>query len=116
VTTPAAQATDARARVFSALGDPTRVLLVAELARRGTAPEHALAAPLPMSRQAVGKHLAVLRDAGLVVADRRGRETRYRLRTEALTEAQRWLDDVATEWERQLLLVKDAVEAARPRS
>jgi hypothetical protein len=38
------------------------------------------------------------------------------LRTEALTEAQRWLDDVATEWERQLLLVKDAVEAARPRS
>lgn len=101
-------------RVFRALGDPTRARLVAEIARAGTASEHALAAPLPISRQAVGKHLAVLRDAGLVIADRTGRETRYRLRPERLGDAQRWLDDVARQWERQLLLVKDAVEDAAP--
>lgn len=114
MTPPDATLAEAQARVFNALGDPTRARLVAELARLGTAPEHALAAPLPISRQAVGKHLAVLRDAGVVTADRTGRETRYRLRTEGLGAAQRWLDDVARQWERQLLLVKDAVEGRQP--
>ena len=99
-------------RVFQALGDPTRAALVQALARTDSASERALSAPLPLTRQAVAKHLAVLRDVGLVSAARVGRETRYRLSTDRLRDAEAWLGTVGREWERQLRLVRDVAERA----
>ena len=68
--------------VFAALADPSRRTIVERLAASGRATSTELAGELPMTRQAVAKHLATLSDAGLVEGERLGRETRYRL-TEA---------------------------------
>ena len=61
-----------------------------------------LADQLPMTRQAVAKHLAALDRAGLVSARREGRETRYALTPAPLTDAMRWMDDVGAEWDARL--------------
>jgi DNA-binding transcriptional ArsR family regulator len=84
--------------------------VVAELSagRAGTAT--AIAALLPVSRQAVAKHLAVLADAGLVAAERIGRETRYRLTPEPLGAAMAWMVDVGAEWDLRLSQLRDLVE------
>jgi DNA-binding transcriptional ArsR family regulator len=68
--------------VFGALADPSRRQVIDYLAEQGTATATELTGELPMTRQAVAKHLATLADAGLVESQRQGRETRYRL-TEA---------------------------------
>ena len=68
--------------VFGALADPSRRKVIDYLAEQGTATATELTGELPMTRQAVAKHLATLADAGLVESERQGRETRYRL-TEA---------------------------------
>jgi DNA-binding transcriptional ArsR family regulator len=68
--------------VFGALADPSRRQVIGDLSARGTATATELTGQLPMTRQAVTKHLTTLADAGLVESERRGRETRYRL-TEA---------------------------------
>lgn len=96
--------------VFAALSDATRRRVVAELSagRAGTAT--AIAALLPVSRQAVAKHLAVLADAGLVAAERVGRETRYRLTPEPLGAAMAWMVDVGAEWDVRLSRLRDLVE------
>jgi DNA-binding transcriptional ArsR family regulator len=65
--------------VFGALADPSRRQVIDYLADRGTATATELTGELPMTRQAVSKHLTTLADAGLVEKERRGRETRYRL-------------------------------------
>jgi DNA-binding transcriptional ArsR family regulator len=65
--------------VFSALADPSRRHLLGYLADHGTATATELNGELPMTRQAVAKHLATLSGAGLVESERAGRETRYRL-------------------------------------
>ena len=70
---------DPLGQVFSALADPNRRYVVEALAERETATATELAAELPVTRQAVAKHLATLSDAGLVESERAGRETRYRL-------------------------------------
>jgi DNA-binding transcriptional ArsR family regulator len=66
-------------QVFSALADPSRRHLIGYLADHGTATTTEMTGELPMTRQAVAKHLATLSGAGLVEAERAGRETRYRL-------------------------------------
>lgn len=87
--------------VFGALADPNRRHLLQALARsEATATQ--LAADLPVTRQAVAKHLAALRDAGLVDARRSGRETRYRLTPEPLGEALEWLQTVGGAWDARL--------------
>jgi DNA-binding transcriptional ArsR family regulator len=87
--------------VFGALSDPNRRRMLDVLADRdATATE--LAAELPVTRQAVSKHLATLRDAGLVEGERQGRETRYRLRPEPLAEAMTWMARVGAEWDDRL--------------
>jgi DNA-binding transcriptional ArsR family regulator len=70
---------DALDHVFSALADPSRRHVLGYLADHGDATATELTGELPMTRQAVSKHLATLSGAGLVEAERSGRETRYRL-------------------------------------
>ena len=65
--------------VFVALADPSRRQVIGLLSSRGTVTSTELSGELPMTRQAVAKHLATLADAGLVESQRQGRETRYRL-------------------------------------
>lgn len=73
---------DQLGQVFGALADPSRRQVIGYLAERGTATATELTGELPMTRQAVAKHLSTLATAGLVESERAGRETRYRL-TEA---------------------------------
>jgi len=92
--------------VFSALSDPTRRFVVETLAARGDATATELAAELPVTRQAVTKHLAALREAGLVDARRSGRETRYRLTPAPLGDAVSWLEEVSERWDDRLAALK----------
>jgi DNA-binding transcriptional ArsR family regulator len=96
--------------VFVALADPTRRRLLDVLAARGEASATALAARLPVSRQAIVKHLAVLDRAGLVQGSRRGREVRYTVRPERLDATARWLASLAAEWDARLAAIKRLAE------
>jgi DNA-binding transcriptional ArsR family regulator len=89
-------------RVFAALADPTRRQVVGELRRRETVTATELARELPMTRQAVAKHLAALDEAGLVQGVRSGRETRYRLTPQGVADALGWLADVGAAWDERL--------------
>ena len=93
---------DDRELVFDALADPTRRRMLSLLGDRGEATATELAAELPVTRQAVAKHLAALERAGLVSPRREGRETRYRLTPEPLEEAIAWMADVGARWDRSL--------------
>ncbi len=88
-------------RVFDALADPTRRRIVERL---GQAPATAgdLAADLPVSRQAVVKHLAVLEEADLAVGERDGRRVVYRLTPAPMVDAARWMHDVGAAWDDRL--------------
>jgi len=88
--------------VFAALADPTRRRMVETLAGGTTVTASGLAAELPITRQAVAKHLAALRQARLVRAKRVGRETRYSLDAEPLGDAARWIATVGAEWDERL--------------
>jgi DNA-binding transcriptional ArsR family regulator len=70
---------DPLGQVFSALADPSRRHVLGSIAQAGSRTATELAGELPMTRQAVSKHLTTLADAGLVEAERQGRETRYHL-------------------------------------
>ena len=90
---------DILGQYFSALADPSRRHVLGFLADHGTATATELTGELPMTRQAVSKHLATLTEAGLVSSERAGRETRYRL-TEAGTEWDERLDALRRHLER----------------
>ncbi len=96
--------------VFAALADRNRRFLVETLATRGTATATQLAAELPVTRQAVAKHLAALGEAGLVDATRAGRETRYQLTPAALTDAIAWMERVGAQWDERLAALRTHVE------
>ncbi|WP_329281483.1 ArsR/SmtB family transcription factor [Streptomyces sp. NBC_00691] len=96
--------------VIGALADPTRRRLLDLLAQEGEATATALAARLPVSRQAIVKHLAVLEAAGLVSAARVGREVRYAVRPAALDATARWMAALAADWDRRLADVKRLAE------
>jgi len=87
---------------FNALADPTRRQLVGMIAERGSVTASEMAREFPITRQAVAKHLAVLQEAGLAEPARNGRETRYALRRQGLTDAAAWISDVGAEWEARL--------------
>lgn len=98
--------------VFGALADPTRRSMVEVLLRDGSTSVPSLSADLPISRQAVAKHLAALEDAGLLERlPGAGREVRYALRGEALEPAAAWLRDAGSSWDRRLGGLKRAVES-----
>jgi DNA-binding transcriptional ArsR family regulator len=93
--------------VFSALSDPGRRRLLETLAGCESASLTELAAQLPVTRQAVSKHLATLGEAGLVESVRAGRETRYRLTPTPLGEALAWMEKVGDQWDERLDRLRD---------
>lgn len=101
--------------VFAALADPTRRHVIETLVRDGSTSVPALSASLPITRQAVAKHLAALGDAGLIerAPEGAGREVRYRLRAGALAPASDWLSATAAAWDDRLARLKRSVEGAR---
>ncbi|MEV8441175.1 metalloregulator ArsR/SmtB family transcription factor [Actinosynnema sp. NPDC051121] len=98
--------------VLAALVDPTRRQLLDLLAAQGETTATKLAEQLPVSRQAVVKHLAVLDAAGLVSGGRVGREVRYSVRPAALNVTARWMASLAADWDRRLATIKRIAEAA----
>ena len=101
---------DAVGPVFAALADPTRRLMIQALLRDGTTSVPTLSAELPITRQAIAKHLATLDDAGLIQrAPATGREVRYRLRDGALESANAWLAGTEAAWDRRLARLKRTV-------
>lgn len=101
---PTAAGSEAAAvAVFTALADPTRRQILDALARTGPATVSELAATLPITRQAVAKHLAQLVDVGLLVAgEPEGRRVRYRAQPEPLRAALAWLSAMANRWDDRL--------------
>lgn len=87
--------------VFAALADDTRRSVIRRLAE-GPATPSQLAARLPVTRQAVSKHLEVLREAGLVSSSRSGREHRYVLTPQPLGDAVSWMASVGARWDERL--------------
>ncbi len=107
---PAAAAT--LAPLFGALGDPTRLAIVARLGGGADMSITALARGTDLTRQAVTKHLRVLEDAAIIGRRKAGREVRYSLRPSRLTEAQRFLDAVGAEWDAALVRLADHVQGS----
>lgn len=105
-------ATEAVDGVLAALADPMRRRLLDLLAAQGEATATTLAERLPVSRQAVVKHLGVLDAAGLVSGGRVGREVRYTVRPAALDATARWMAALAADWDRRLATIKRVAEAA----
>jgi DNA-binding transcriptional ArsR family regulator len=94
--------------VFTALADPSRRAILAALAARGPATATDLATRLPITRQAIAKHLVLLTEAGLVAAEPgERRRVRYRLRSAPMQVAQQFLAALARDWDRQLDALQD---------
>ena len=98
------------APLFAALGDETRLRLLGRLSAEGPQSITRLTAGTRVTRQAITKHLHVLRQAGLVRASRHGRERRWELETARLRAAQRLLEIIAGQWERALMRLKAHLE------
>lgn len=102
--------TDPQQAIFAALADPTRRRLVRDLAIEGPKTATMLASEYPITRQAILKHLAVLERARLVCIQKRGREKRYVLTPEPLTELEQFVRHIEAVWDARLLRLKDYVE------
>jgi DNA-binding transcriptional ArsR family regulator len=102
-------------RVFTALADPTRRSILATLATRGPATATDLSDRLPITRQAIAKHLALLADAGLVTPEPgERRRVRYRLNSAPVQVAQQFLAALAHDWDGRLEALKDHLDRAAP--
>jgi DNA-binding transcriptional ArsR family regulator len=98
-------------QVFAALADPTRRAILAALASGGPATATDLADQLPITRQAIAKHLALLAAAGLVTAEPgERRRVRYRLRSEPMQVAQQFLAALARDWDSTLGALTDHLD------
>jgi DNA-binding transcriptional ArsR family regulator len=102
------------APVFAALGDVTRLALVARLARGEPLSIARLAEGATLTRQAITKHLHVLANAGLVRGARQGREQIWELNRSQLEEARRLIDIIARQWDAALFRLKDTLEKENP--
>jgi DNA-binding transcriptional ArsR family regulator len=100
--------------VFDALGDPMRRRLFDAVTSGGPVTATELAGELPVTRQAVAKHLNVLAAAGLVTSTRSGRENRYEAVPDALADARVWLDEVGRRWDDRLRALRRHVEGGSP--
>ena len=99
--------------VFGALADPNRRQVIGYLSERGTATATELTGELPMTRQAVSKHLSALEQAGLVSVTRRGRETHYHLTPTGLGSAIAWIEHVGAQWDERLAALREHLAATR---
>ena len=102
-------------QVFSALADPTRRAILATLAAQGPATATDLADRLPITRQAIAKHLVLLADAGLVRPEPgERRRVRYRLHSAPVQVAQQFLAALAHEWDGRLEALRDHLDKSVP--
>lgn len=96
--------------LFAALADPTRRAVFERLSAQGPASASRLARDLPISRQAVAKHLATLGEAGLVERTAVGREIRFSACIDALDEVTGWAERVGADWTSRLERLRQAME------
>jgi DNA-binding transcriptional ArsR family regulator len=85
--------------------------LLLDLAERSPRTATQLAADYPITRQGVLKHLNILEEAGLVTVYQRGREKRYTLTPEPLTELEQWIKEISAKWDERLLRLKFFIES-----
>jgi ArsR family transcriptional regulator, cadmium/lead-responsive transcriptional repressor len=98
--------------LWEAMADPTRRKLLDLLVALGQATATTLTAEMPVSRQAISKHLVLLQRVGLIDGHREGREVRYQVREKRLAEATDALAEVANRWDRRLRAIKRIAEQA----
>ncbi|MCU1467733.1 MAG: ArsR family transcriptional regulator [Actinomycetia bacterium] len=96
--------------LWEAMADPTRRKLLDLLVARGQATATTLTADMPVSRQAISKHLLLLQRVGLIDSHRQGREVRYEVREQRLAEATGALSEVANRWDHRLRAIKQLAE------
>jgi len=98
---------DAQAqRIFVALAEPTRRLLLQQLCEEGSGTAASFATRLPITRQAITKHLVTLEQAGLVTVREIGRERRYVPRPEALSIVTAWIGAIEAQWDQRLAALR----------
>ena len=100
--------------VFAALADPTRRRVLRLVAERGPASATLLQRDLPVTRQAIVKHLALLNRAGLVSAQRTGQEVRYALVPGSLDEVSDWIAEIGSRWDERLARLRQVVLDQQP--
>ncbi len=96
--------------IFAALADPMRRSLLANLAQHSPKTATQLALEYPITRQGILKHLTVLAAAGLVAVHQEGREKRYTLTPEPISELEQWINDISAKWDERLLRLKTWLE------
>jgi DNA-binding transcriptional ArsR family regulator len=101
------------APIFVALADPMRRQLLVNLAENSPKTATQLAQEYPITRQAILKHLQILEEAGLVAVHQQGREKRYSLTPEPLSELDQWIKALSTKWDERLLRLKTLLENDR---
>ncbi len=87
------------APIFAALGDPVRLAMVTRLCKEGPLETVKLQHGIPVSRQAITKHLRMLEVAGVVRSQRVGRDRRWQIKTRPLSEVQRYLEQISEQWD-----------------
>jgi DNA-binding transcriptional ArsR family regulator len=97
--------------IFAALGDETRLRIVARLSAEGPLSIRRLTAGATVSRQAITKHLHALEEAGLARGSRAGRECIWELRANRLANVRRYLDQISQHWDTALGRLRAFVEA-----
>jgi DNA-binding transcriptional ArsR family regulator len=97
-------------RLWAAIADPTRQQLLDRILAARDATATALARDLPITRQGIAKHLAVLERAGLVEASRSGREVRFSVRQDRLDQATRHMAQILANWDERLAAIKRIAE------
>ena len=95
--------------VFAALADPTRRRVLRLVAERGPTSATRLERELPVTRQAIVKHLVVLSRAGLVTGQRAGQEVRYALVPEPLDDVSAWIAEIGLRWDERLARLRQVV-------
>jgi ArsR family transcriptional regulator, cadmium/lead-responsive transcriptional repressor len=98
--------------LWEAIADPTRRNLLDLLVEHGQSTATSLTEVMPVSRQAISKHLNLLERVGLIEGHRSGREVHYRVREQRVAQATSELSDVANRWNRRLRIIKQLAEQA----
>src|SRR5215813_6164700 len=98
------------AQLFAALGDETRLSLIARLCTKGPLSITELTAASRVTRQGITKHLRVMERSGLVHCKRRGRESLWQVDGRRVEEAQRYLEQISAQWDKALARLQACIE------